>query len=326
MYNGIFEIGEHKYNGSSFCCRSFILDKNKPIVVSFQYAQNIPSVSDFDNNKDNIFGFNFLKHNSINVISFSPLERNNWYRDERIIDFLKNIVVFVNEFPVRCGYGSSMGGVAIGTFSTLLNLDKILLLNPISTLDKARAPFESRFNSSQSAWKGDYSDASQSTADGFIIYDPLCKEDKLHAKRFKGNLTLLPLVGAGHNVPKLLLDMKVIKELVLTFISTGKIKVDMKKRRECVFYYNNLLNNKKLTNSRARVLNAHKALLEHKVNSKYVYSYTNKQLYELEQSSIKLASVGEYRLAVNIMKHLVKIKPISKRYKSLFRSWSNQLL
>lgn len=124
-------------------------------------------------------------------------------------------------------------------------MDRILLLNPISTLDSTKAPFEKRFKSIQSEWKGAYSDASESSTEGVLIYDPLCQQDNMHAKRFKSNLKLLPLIGAGHNVPKLLLDMKVIKELVLVFIATGEVKVNLRKRRECLFYYSNLIKNKK---------------------------------------------------------------------------------
>lgn len=108
MYKDMFDIGEHKYAGSTFCCRSFILDKKKPIVISFHYAQKIPSINDFNDfndDKDNIFGFNFLKNNRINVISFSPLNKNTWYRDEDVIRFLKGISDAINVFPINVVMG-----------------------------------------------------------------------------------------------------------------------------------------------------------------------------------------------------------------------------
>lgn len=321
----MFDVGEHKYAGLTFCCRSFICDKSNPIVVSFHYAQNIPSIDDFNEDKDNIFGFSFLKSNQINVISISPLNRNSWYRDDEVVAFLSSIVTYIDAFPLRVGYGSSMGGFAVGAFSKLLKLDRALLLNPISTLDDNKAPFEKRFNSTQSEWKGIYSDASKLFIEGVLIYDPLCKEDRMHAKRFKVGMSLIPLIGAGHNVPKLLLDMKVLKQLVLSFIDTGIVTVDLRKRRECIFYYNNLIKNKKMTDSRARVINAHRTLLEYKNGFKFISGYSNKELYELEQSALKLASIGEYQLALNIIKNLIKMKPTSKRYESLYKNWRNLL-
>lgn len=80
-----------------------------------------------------------------------------------------------------------------------------------------------------------------------------------------------------------------------------------------------------MTDSRMRVINAYKAFFEYKNQSKYIFGYTNKELHGLEKSALKLASISEYKLALNIIENLMKIKPISKRYKSLFKSWNNLL-
>ena len=321
MSNNIFDIGEHRYLARTFCCRSFVFDREKPIVVTFHYAQNIPTLDSFSKGQDNIFSYEFLKSNKVNVLSIAPLEENSWYRDAALFCFLKSISRAISSFPVRVGYGSSMGGYGAATFAGVLGLNRLLLLNPISTLDCNKAPFERRFKSIQHDWEGEYSDASEVKQEGCLIYDPLCREDRLHAQRFKENIRLIPLIGAGHNTPKLLLDMGVLKELVLTYIDKGEVNIDLKKRRNCVFYYKNLLNSRWLTESRARIINAYLNFFVHKNELRYIASFSNKELYDMEQSAIKLAEDNEYKLALAIMKHMLKLKPTSKRYQSLHSIW-----
>lgn len=66
-------------------------------------------------------------------------------RNLELTSFISEIGKVIKNFPERLGYGGSMGGGAAGSFAELLNLDRLLLLNLITTLNKDIVPWETRF-------------------------------------------------------------------------------------------------------------------------------------------------------------------------------------
>ena len=101
-----------------------------------------------------------------------------WYRRKefhKLIEAVQNKGIF-ESFTRRITYGSSMGGYAASAYASLLNADLAVLINPISTLNKEKSGFETRFKRAKLAdWTGLYHDGVLGLKDinSYIVYDPL---------------------------------------------------------------------------------------------------------------------------------------------------------
>ena len=240
----------------SIVYKYFIVDKYSPVVITFSPANIV-----VNENSESPWAFDFLKQRGVNVFSFSCSTEKNWYRSKSLIQFLKKISEDLKEFPERLGYGSSMGGYAVSAFSQILGLDRILLINPISTLNRRIVPFETRFRTfaNNLDWEFECFDGADTEALGYVIYDPIYRLDRKHAERYK-NLVHLRFPGVGHNMPKHLQDLRVLSTLVLNFIENSTDINDFFKkiraRRELPRYYQWRCSeeNKHLTKKRRRVL------------------------------------------------------------------------
>lgn len=176
------------------------------------------------------------------------------------IDIVKKIGSVLINFEHKLGYGVSMGGYAVSAYSGLLNLDRCLLMSPISSLNNQVAPFENRFNLARDTlnWTSDYFDGSVSEAPKLIIYDPQLVQDKLHAVRFK-NANLIKVRNVGHEIAKHLLELEVLKEIFESFLNHNdvenetikKIKENKKKHKP---WLNNILKKNSNNETRKRVI------------------------------------------------------------------------
>jgi len=240
----------------SIVYKYFIVDKYSPIVITFSPANIV-----VNKKNDSPWAFDFLKNRGFNVFSFSCSTEKNWYRSKALIKFLKKISLNLKEFPERLGYGSSMGGYAVSAFSEILGLDRLLLINPISTLNRQVVPFETRFRTfaNNLDWEFECFDGAETQASGYVIYDPIYSLDKKHAERYK-NLVRLRFPGVGHNMPKHLQDLRLLSDIVLSFIDNSVDVHDFFKkiraRRELPRYFQWLCSeeNKHLTEKRKIVL------------------------------------------------------------------------
>lgn len=264
MYN--INVGESFHLGNDFYMKSNFTGDYTKLVICFHFANNIPTFSDCDSGLFAPFGYQFCKDRNINVISFSPVNKNNWYRSLELINYIKSILPFLNKFEFRFGYGSSMGAFGIATFSKLLSIDFALLFSPISTLNNSLVPFENRFYNARKNldWNSEYYDATLGLTNGIILVDPFHREDFLHAKRFSSSIRKIFIPGGGHNLPRFLFEVGLLKDLfnssfeqkILNDIFFKKLKL----RRKLDIYYKNLLLSNRLTNSRRILIQKFRAI------------------------------------------------------------------
>jgi hypothetical protein len=191
--------------------------------------------------------FKLAKSNNINVISFQHLERNNYYRSSEFIQFMKELASLLSIFEERLAYGASHGGFAVGSFSGLLNIDRALLFNPVSTKNKKIAHWDDRASTEKAQdldWDGEYNDVDMGRSRGHIFLDPRLKIDVLHAERF--NLKVIKVHGFGHGPGVGFLSrLGVIKEVFFDFINDelsdgSQLKSKLKLIRFSSNYYKSL--------------------------------------------------------------------------------------
>lgn len=235
------------------------LNIHKPVVVTFSMMGAY-----VEENKKNIenpvWGYDYIVNKGLNCISFCCIGEDNWYIDDGLRKYLSIISEALEVFPERLGYGGSMGGVGVLLYANVLKVDRVLVMNPISTLSEDLVSFEKRFKRARNEldWNGQGKDGSVCEADGYVVYDPLFEPDKLHAKRLR--LRELKFHGVGHFMPVHLKSLGILNWLFDAFIEgevdEKKFYKLTRKKREYFRYYNWLLSieNKYLTPRRALII------------------------------------------------------------------------
>jgi hypothetical protein len=242
----------------------YFVDQSLPLVITFGSLGAWVSRSDAESGSSKSWGFKYILSKGVNVLSFSCIDSPNWYRSETFHKYLKKLSLQIKSFPIRLGYGSSMGGFGVSSFANLLNIDEVLLLNPISTLNIELVPQENRFTKAreQFDWNDDYMDGAEMEASGYIVYDPLYKIDALHATRYK-NLKTLRFPGVGHQIPKHLKEINLLNKLVTSFLKGAVDEHDffitLRDRRKYQHYYEWLLSKQNIHNTTNRSIVIKKA-------------------------------------------------------------------
>lgn len=195
-------------------------DVTKPLVISFSHLGGSVDENLIPEQKSP-WAFDYLRKRDINCLSFSGIKgHNNFYRDEEFIAALDKISAALPDFPERLGYGTSMGAYAAAAYATPLKITRLLLGSPISTRNRRINTWDFAAGRSLPSyafeWEGPYFDAAQTTARGYVLYDPLYALDAIHARRFT-SLTPVKLPGAGHTGMDLLAQLKVLDEVFMGF-------------------------------------------------------------------------------------------------------------
>lgn len=162
------------------------------------------------------------------------------------------------------------GGFGASVFADVLQVDKLLLINPLSTLNKGLVPFETRFKYGASLdWSGVYNDGAKNNASGYVVFDPIFDLDSKHAKRYV-NLDKLKFSGVGHAMPAHLQNIGILGELFDRFI-LGKIDRDwfyksIRRKREYSHYYSWLMSDQNTHLTKIRKLIITKYFLKYELD------------------------------------------------------------
>lgn len=290
-----------------------IVNTDEPLVFTFSNAAEITKKQDLLNLDYAPWGFEFIKKRGHNIIAFSAFELESWYRSPKFHYYLENIFSQISLlFPYRFSYGSSMGGYGASAFTDVLNVDKLLLINPITTLNKEIVPFETRFKYGGTLdWTGKYSDGAVTKAPGYVVYDSLYHVDTMHANRYS-NLKKLKFFGVGHAMPAHLKSIGILSELFDRFISDNLTDEwfykSVRKRREYSRYYNWMMSsqNTHLTNYRKSIIKNYYLAFQLKELEKK--SINNKQIDLIRDSALK---VEKYNLsyALSLMELASEFRP-----------------
>ena len=318
-------------------CKYQLLDADRPVVVSF--AHHISGVEeDKIEQSPDPWAFQYLSARSPNVVCFSFISgKYTYYRDRNLLDALPGISSSLRLFPQRLGYGCSAGAYAVSAFSNVLRLDKILLLCPISTRLREVATWDleaKRFLSSfDFDWEEPYADGAATESEGYVIYDPLFRLDRLHAERYT-KLKKLVLPGTGHLVPDRLHRLGMLSWTVDSFL-TGEIPESefytrARGRKELRDYYAWMLSreNVRLTKTREKAIL--RALADRNSGIYYglklpAFAHNLRKGYEpadlLRDLALTFEEGGDKQTALALMAQAYNLRPggmfIQSKYKSL---------
>jgi hypothetical protein len=212
--------------GDVFVKYDFV-DVNKPLLFTFSPAGT--NVQEQDLRPDFApWGYHLAQKQNVNVIAFQHLGKSNWFRNRNLIFFLEQLSTLLTPFNCRLGYGLSRGGFAVGAFAKLLKLNQVLFFHPVSTKNKELVPWDDRSSTDiaqQFDWQQDYHDLDLGDAQGYVIYDPTNRIDRMHAKRYK-QLTHLRVFGMGHGTHATYLNkFGFYKQVAVDFIQHQQIDI-----------------------------------------------------------------------------------------------------
>lgn len=306
-------LGDTSFSVGNICGRLTVSDYDKPLVITFSNAGETVSHKQWEQNNDNIWGYGYIRGMGLNVLSFSCLGKANWYRESVFHNFLEKLSEDLQCFPARLGYGGSMGAYAVSAFSNCLKIDRLLLLNPVSSLNKELVPFEKRFRVAQDLdWESRFNDGAETNSNGIVIYDPIFDLDAKHAKRYK-DLSHYCLPGVGHQMPIHLKELKMLKLCFEYFYNNRSLDdffyKKIRARRSYDRYYKWMLSgaNKHLTPQRRKVIQKyHRAHLAKK-NDNLIVSRADVR-FLLEQA-IYLYDNSLYRNSFSLLDVLKRIVP-----------------
>lgn len=227
-----------------------LFDITRPVVITFSHMTSGIDPEEISA-APSPWGFDFVMGRGFNIISFAMIMgRYNYYRDRALFEVLPAIGELLKAFPLRLGYGCSTGGYAVSAFSRPLNLDRVLLLCPISTRSRDINIWD--FEAGRSLptydydWEYPYVDgAEECLAPGYILYDPLYRLDRIHAERYSANKQHLWFPATGHLIPDRLYQLgilsRIFDEFVEDRIDVKMVREEGRKRRFLEDYYNWLL-------------------------------------------------------------------------------------
>ncbi|MBV0911320.1 alpha/beta hydrolase [Anianabacter salinae] len=129
--------------------------------------------------------------------------RNDWFVNPDLPALEAALAGFVKGYRRVHGLGYSLGGYAGLRLSRALRLSQMIAVSPQVSLDRGRAPWESRYPEAQGfdGQAGDLAQAARSDLTGALLYDPAISEDRQHARAISvlfPRLELTALTFAGH--------------------------------------------------------------------------------------------------------------------------------
>ncbi|MBE0464404.1 hypothetical protein [Halomonas colorata] len=263
MFNSYAENG-FGFIGSIYV-KYNIINKDSPVIFTFANGGSLVDLNqELGSDQPSPWGYEFLKGLGHNVVSFSCVKGcYNYYRDRDFYSQLLKLREYFSCFPERLGYGASMGGYGVSAYANVLGIDRVLLMNPISTrsIDINRWDYEAgrSLSTYEFDWDGPCNDGAVMSARGYVVYDPLYALDKQHADRYN-TLRKLKITGLGHGIPQYLNEIGVLKKLVTDFLADCVNEYwfyqSSRKRRNILRYYDWLLSyeNKHLTYRRELVV------------------------------------------------------------------------
>lgn len=154
----------------------------------------------------------------------------SWFRDMRMISFMEKLRDdgFFEMFEKVVFVGTSIGGFAALTFSSLVSGANVIALSPQSTLNSKLVPWENRFKKGRMQdWSLPYSDAAlqlSSVDQAYVLYDPFFTRDRRHILRLpQEKLTHLKGFGFGHKSAVVLRRLNLLKSVMFQAIE-GRLK------------------------------------------------------------------------------------------------------
>ena len=189
------------------------------------------------------WGRQFIEKTCLNAVEFVA-KRPHWFVTPSMRAATAAAMEIVRRHKLVVAYGSSMGGFAALKFSKTLSSTVAISCGPQATLNNSALPspdprYQHYFRSDCHAMMGIGS--GDVCAEAYLIYDPFCELDKMHAfaiRQQAPQVTLLPAYFAGHECVRIFGSTQAAINLVLLGAAHDKrglkILIDSLRRRSPV--------------------------------------------------------------------------------------------
>ena len=248
----MFELSGVYKNGVPFsqtalqsCLIDHIRGDRKILFITFENAD--PPAGGRADPRRLPWGLAALLKCDVSVLGVKPFKAD-WYRGDDLHAFFKSPSFrgFATSFQKIVLYGSSMGGFAALAFAEACDNADVVALNPQTTLDPRKVPWETRFQQARDLdWSGAFCDGAigaRSARKVYVAYDPLFALDRAQVARLSmDNVTELKIPLVKHSIPVWLLQMGVLREILTRVVDDdlpGSVCNRLaRKRRNIARYY-----------------------------------------------------------------------------------------
>jgi len=213
----IEEIGEEAGYFQNVGSRhwAFFSDESPVLLVTFE------TVAEIRSRKDGLpMGFALARGRGWSSLCLIA-DGDTWYRDPGVYRYFDRQVddAFFEDFDRVVFYGAGMGAYAACAFSAAAPGATVLALNPVATLDPARAGWDPRHARNRRLTFTDrygYApDMTEGAGEVFVVFDPAEPLDAMHAALFaRPYVTALRARRIGGAVEQALEGMQILTPLI----------------------------------------------------------------------------------------------------------------
>ncbi|MBR9650101.1 hypothetical protein [Thalassovita aquimarina] len=194
------------------------------------------------------WGAEALRKHRVSCLCVKP-KFADWYARPDLPEALARLEEFFARFRRVITYGGSMGGFGALAFADLVGAHDVIALNPQSTLDRRKVPWENRFEPALPFdFTGPYGDAKgkfDRAERVFVLVDRWFSPDWKHIERImRDNIIVLNTPFLRHRTTEHLRNMQVLGPIVDAFIqdrfSEPEFHRHMRARRRLNRYFDTL--------------------------------------------------------------------------------------
>lgn len=194
-----------------------LIRRSDTLVVTFESLAGILALSAVGQP----LGWTAARQHSWSSLAFIS-DGDTWFRDDAVYAEVDRLVDegFFDGFRRILFYGAGSGGHAAAAYSVAAPGAHVIAIQAQATLDPAVAGWDTRFPQMRRAdFTRRYGYAPymlDAAARAFLVYDPLEREDAMHATLFAApHVTLLPMPGMGTALQTDLHQMQVLETLIV---------------------------------------------------------------------------------------------------------------
>lgn len=236
---------------------AFFVDDSPTLLVSFETLEQVRARP----------GQMPLAHDLAAAKGWSHLclisDGQTWFRDDALYAHFDGLVddAYFEDFDRVLFYGAGPQSYAACAFAVAAPGARVLALNPVATLDPARAGWDDRYRHDRrrdfTSRYGYAPDMVDGSAQVTVLYDPALRAEAMHAALFRSSFAqILPLRFAGADLEQALFRMGVLRDVVIAAmegtLSPAGFAGFWRKRRNDAIYLKSLLQVVAATGKRQR--------------------------------------------------------------------------
>jgi len=196
---------------------ALLIDAGRSLMVSFESVATVRG----QNDGAAPIGWGFVQSHGWSSLTLLANNDPDWFRTPAIYGYFDRMIDdgFFDDFDQILFYGAGAAGYAAAAFSVCAPETQVLVIQPQSTLDPARAKWDRRFPQTRRLdfkTRFGYAPLMVETADKVtVIHDPSILEDAMHAQMFDApNTTHLTCPYIGPDAQRAMRSMDFLPDLI----------------------------------------------------------------------------------------------------------------